>query len=118
MTAQAGERDEAIWRIAAQCIVITQRGTQYADGSFDIEASRVDFDIRKFLAALSAAGWAVVPVEPTDKMMVAAYNELADMPLPPVVAREMGSYEVREVYRAMLRAAVVGMDNAALRACK
>jgi hypothetical protein len=59
--------------------------------------------IAAFHRALRGRGYAVLPLEPSDKMMVAAYEEIAS--LPGVDYESLGSGEVKEIYRAMLEAA-------------
>ena len=67
------------------------------------DCPRADYDrvARLALAALDAAGLAVVPKEPTEEMVVAAF------------VRDMGPHEClyTSIYRAMIAAAKEGETN-------
>jgi hypothetical protein len=89
MTEVAMGRDEAIWESGSEA---TKRHVAETAGWFEY-----------FHRALRERGYAVVPLEPSDKMMVAAYEEIAS--LPGVDYESLGSGEVKEIYRAMMEAA-------------
>jgi 50S ribosomal subunit-associated GTPase HflX len=76
------------------------------EATHDVVAFADELDaaiVAAFHRALRERGYAVVPLEPSDKMMVAAYEEIAS--LPGVDYESLGSGEVKEIYRAMMEAA-------------
>jgi hypothetical protein len=78
--------------------VLARIDAQLADEPFD-DVSRAKYcaDVRARLAALDAAGYQIVPKEPTDEMLYAAQHESEIVSLPPE--------ENHEIWIAMLAAA-------------
>lgn len=86
-------RDEAVKQSMLDAIMEPPFGTDHHGKPY----------VEIFHRALRERGYAVVPLEPSDKMMVAAYEEIAS--LPGVDYESLGSGEVKEIYRAMMEAA-------------
>ena len=68
----------------------------------DTSADPLTPAIRAYLKALRSAGYAVVPVEPTQEMTTAGWNAIINLRLDGPDGT--GPLEAKEIYRAMLTA--------------